>query len=135
VGRSTELVSTIDVVPTILSAAGLEVPKELPGLNLLDATAGKKPLARDAVFGEIFEHTAIRLEPAALNLTHRWVRAGDWKLILFEDGATPPELYQLSQDPHEEHDQAAEQPELVRKLTARVDEWWRGRKTLDGPGR
>jgi hypothetical protein len=44
----------------------------------------------------------VDLEQPALNLTHRWVRAGDWKLILFEDRKTPPELYNVKEDPFEE---------------------------------
>src|SRR5436305_2675259 len=54
--------------------------KESPGLSLLDTAAGKGPLAREAVFGEIYVHTAIKLEDPAVNLTHCWVRVGEWKL-------------------------------------------------------
>jgi uncharacterized sulfatase len=123
-GRYDDLVSTIDLAPTILTACGLIPPKEMPGLSLLEAAAGKGPLARDAVFGEIYLHTAVDLARPALNLTHRWVRAGDWKLISFEDSPTPPELYDVKADPFEEKDAAADQPEKVRELMARINAWW-----------
>lgn len=126
-GRIDDLVSTIDLVPTILTAADIKPPRELPGLSLLESASGGKPLDRDAVFGEIFEHTAIQIDQPALNLTHRWIRAGDWKLITFEDDKTPPELYDVSHDPHEERNVAASNPDRVKALRARLDEWWKGR--------
>jgi len=125
--RFPDLVSTIDIAPTILSACGLQPPRELPGLNLLGVAAGKGKLDRAGVFGELYVHTAVDLQKPALNLTHRWVRAGDWKLIVAEDGKSPPELYNLAQDPLEEKDQAAQQPEQVKQLSARLDQWWKGR--------
>jgi uncharacterized sulfatase len=96
----------------------------MPGLSLLETAAGNGPLARDAVFGEIYLHTAVDLARPALNLTHRWVRAGDWKLISVEDGATRPELYDVKADPFEEKNVAAEKPEKVRELVARINAWW-----------
>src|SRR5262249_43762219 len=97
----------------------------MPGLNLLKAASGAEKLARDAVFGEIFVHTAVDLDHPVLNLTHRWVRAGDWKLITFVEGRTPSELYNVKTDPFEEHDLAAAEPERVRELERRIDSWWR----------
>jgi arylsulfatase A-like enzyme len=130
------LVSTIDLAPTILAACGIEASKEMPGLSLLETAAGKGPLARDAVFGEIYLHTAVNLDQPALNLTHRWARAGDWKLIQFEDAKTPPELYKVKEDPFEEKNLAAQNPDQVRRLSARIDAWWQVRKVAeDNPGR
>lgn len=43
-------------------------------------------------------------------------RGGDWKLILRKK--RPAELYDLATDPYERHDRAAEQPEVVERLTA-----------------
>jgi arylsulfatase A-like enzyme len=133
-GRRDDLVSTIDLAPTILEAAGVRVPAEMPGLSLLDAASGKKLLERDAVFGEIFEHTAIRLDQPGLNLTHRWVRAGDWKLIVFDSERRAPELYDLSRDPFEERDLAPLEPQRVATLHKRLDQWWRGRAEANGNG-
>jgi uncharacterized sulfatase len=127
-GKYNDLVSTIDLAPTILTACGLTPPKEMPGLSLLETAAGNRPLPRDAVFGEIYLHTAVDLARPALNLTHRWVRAGDWKLISFEDGPAPPELYDVKADPFEKKNVATEKPERVRELMARINAWWQVRK-------
>jgi uncharacterized sulfatase len=123
-GRYDDLVSTIDLAPTILHAAGLAPPPEMPGLNLLDVAAGKGPLKRDAVFGEIFMHTAVKVDQPVLNLTHRWIRAGDWKLIISRDPKRRPELYDVAHDPLEENNLAAIESERVRQLTKRLDDWW-----------
>ncbi|MBS0264873.1 MAG: sulfatase [Planctomycetes bacterium] len=123
-GRHTDLVSTIDLVPTMLAASGIDKPPEMPGLSLLDVAAGKGRLDRDAVFGEIFVHTAVDIDKPALNLTHRWVRAGDWKLISFEADPQRVELFNVSTDPFEERNQAPEQPDRVKTLKNRINDWW-----------
>lgn len=45
----------------------------------------------------------------------RAVRYGDWKCVTVRKGA-PLELYNIAEDPREEHDVAAEHPELVKRL-------------------
>jgi uncharacterized sulfatase len=126
-GRYEDLVSTVDVAPTILSAAGLKPPAQMAGLNLLDVAAGNGRLTRDAVFGEIFVHTAFDIERPALNLTHRWVRRGDWKLISFDAEKKPAELYDLRHDPFEEKNLASTNPRRVQELNTVLHGWWSGR--------
>ena len=119
--RCEDLVSTVDLAPTILRACGLEPTPEMTGLDLL----GRLPLPREAVFGDLYVHTAVDLEKPALNLTHRWTRRGDWKLILPVGGRA--ELYDVRRDPHETKDRADAEPARVAELTATVDAWWSGR--------
>lgn len=124
-GRHDDLVSTVDVVPTILAAAGIPPHRDMQGLNLLDVATGKGPLKRDAVFGELFLHTATNLDAPAVDLTHRWVRAGDWKLIVPVKGEA--ELYNVKEDPTEKTNRAGEKKDEVARLRERLDQWWRGR--------
>jgi len=126
-GRYSDLVSTVDLAPTVLSAAGAEVPDAMDGLNLMDTASGKGRLKRDAVFGEIYVHTAVKIEDPRANLTHRWVRAGDWKLIVPVKADGKPELYNVTNDPHEKKDLADGKPDEVRRLKKRIDEMWEGR--------
>ncbi|MEX0711679.1 MAG: sulfatase-like hydrolase/transferase [Pirellulales bacterium] len=123
-GRYDDLVSTIDLAPTILAACNVAAePAGMPGLDLLGVAAGRGRLDRDAVFGEIYEHTSADIERPALSLTHRWVRQGDWKLIV--PAAGPAELYNLRDDPFEETDLAADHAGRVESLAALVDQHWR----------
>ncbi|MDR1635862.1 MAG: sulfatase-like hydrolase/transferase [Treponema sp.] len=96
-GRVTELVSLVDMPPTLLDAAGLPVPGEMEGRSLLD---GRKNWPDD-VFIQISE-----------SQTGRAVRTRRWKY-----GVTAPDadgwkdrdspvyveqyLYDLEHDPHE----------------------------------
>ena len=128
-GRYNDLVSTIDLAPTILTACGMKPPKAMPGLNLLDVAAGKSKLKRNAVFGEIYLHTAVDINKPSLNLTHLWVREGDWKLITFIDKSTGPELYILATDPHEERNLAARESTRVQHLRKVLDKWWTAKQT------
>jgi uncharacterized sulfatase len=122
-GRYDDLVSTVDIAPTVLGAAGVNPPAEMPGLDLMSAASGGK-LTRDAVFGEIFTHTAVDIDRPVLNLTHRWVRRGDWKLITFDAEKTPPELYDLRHDPYEQTNVAATHPAEVDALRREIRVWW-----------
>lgn len=118
------LASTIDLVPTLLTAAGIDVPKRLQGINLLDdkAVAGRK-----AIFGEIFEHDIQHMTDPVASLRYRWVIDGEWKLIVPHAGREPkakPELFHITADPFEEQNLAEAQPDRVRELTAEIDRWW-----------
>jgi uncharacterized sulfatase len=127
-GRYYDLVSTLDLAPTILSALGLEPAERMQGLNLLDVATGRKPrLERDAIFGEVFLHTAASVEEPARNLTHRWVRQRDWKLIVPAAPGAGPELYNVVLDPTEAQNLAGKQPERAERLANLLDTWWDGK--------
>lgn len=132
----TTLVSSIDLAPTILAAAGLQAPGVMPGLNVLDA---KRLAARHSLFGAAFVHTANDITRPAANLKYRWVIDGNWKLILPyapnqklalwegrpETGwGEAAELYDLAADPGEARNLAAGQAARVRTLTSELDRWW-----------
>jgi uncharacterized sulfatase len=124
-GKSDALAQSIDLAPTVLAAAGLKPTADMPGVNLLDPAAVAK---RDALFGEVFVHTANDLEKPAANLRYRWVVEGSWKLIAPHAANEPQatvELYDVSKDPHETADLAAKHPDRVAALMKRLDAWWK----------
>ncbi|MEK9864325.1 MAG: sulfatase-like hydrolase/transferase, partial [Verrucomicrobiota bacterium] len=67
-----ELVSSIDLYPTILSAAGLPLPNGLPGLDLVESMRGSLPLARKQLFGEGFAHDIADINKPEASLLYRW---------------------------------------------------------------
>lgn len=123
-GRYNDLVSSIDLAPTLVSAAGIAPDAKMAGLNLLDVAAGKGKLARDQVFGETFIHSSLDVNNPAKNLVSRWTRKGDWKLIVRVEG--DPELYNLAADPTEEKNLAKSEPAKVEELKKSLDGWWKG---------
>jgi N-sulfoglucosamine sulfohydrolase len=54
----TELVSTIDLMPTVLSVSGAAAVPNLPGQSLLPVLAGEKPSWREYLFTEFHTHAA-----------------------------------------------------------------------------
>jgi arylsulfatase A-like enzyme len=123
-GRYNDLVQTIDLAPTILTACNLKPAARMLGLNLLDVAAGKGKLPRTAVYGELYRHTATQLAKHKLDVTFRWMREGDWKLILPADPKVPAELYNLAQDPEEKNNLTAKQSERVKMMTKQIEAWW-----------
>lgn len=118
------LASSIDLVPTALAAVGVDIPKNLPGINLMDEKAVEE---RDAIFGEILEHDIRSMTDPVASLRYRWVISGDWKLIVphkpvEKDGKL--ELFNLTEDPHETNDLKAEHPKLVAELRKKLNNWW-----------
>jgi uncharacterized sulfatase len=123
---SDAVVSSLDLLPTLLAACKVPAPQGLAGVNLLDESA---VAARQAVFGECFTHTAIDLQNPSASLRWRWVIADDWKLIVPDAKNEPTEvveLYNLKTDPGEQQNVAKDQPERVEKLRAALEAWWRG---------
>ncbi|MBX3411415.1 MAG: sulfatase-like hydrolase/transferase [Pirellulales bacterium] len=119
-------ISTVDLVPTMLTACGVAPPSHLPGTNLLEVATGS-PYPRDTICGEIFTHNAVDIDRPAANLTHRWCVAGNRKLIVPAKSPALVELYDLANDPTETKNIAAEEPETVARLRTRLDAWWPGK--------
>ncbi len=140
-GRDTStLAGSIDLAPTILAAAGLPVPAEMPGLNLLEPAQLD---GRDQLLGALFAHTAVDAHDPIANLKYRYlIREDGWKLILpylpnrdvtlMINGAVAewmrfePELYNVLNDPHETRNLAAERPDMVETLRGELEKWWWG---------
>jgi uncharacterized sulfatase len=76
------------------------------------------------LFGSTFDHDVADIDRPEASLQFRWCREHQWKLILPQDAASRPELYDLSNDPHEECNLAASNPDVVDRLAKKIDAWW-----------
>jgi len=132
------LVSTIDIVPTILELIGLD-KEDLPGINVLDKEALND---RTIVFSEAYEHDIRNADVPTESLLYKIAVEKSWKLlvpnnnIIIKDAATIAEnlagyyfkdiqLFNLDQDPFELRDVASKYPEEVTRLKKEIDEWWK----------
>jgi len=104
-------VAVNDLFPSILAAVGLASPSELKldGSNQWPAMATGKTLPRAAFL--IASHDIACLD-------------GDWKIIETGDGKRA--LYNLAKDIGEEKDVAADQPEVMKSLGAKLDDLKKG---------
>lgn len=115
------LATNLDVWPTIASLTGCEAPDTLTGINLTDA---KAVAARDTIYGEDFAHDMTSRENPLQDLEFRFLIEGNWKLIVpHQEGEV--QLYELSKDPWETRNRAGDKEDLVKRLTAKLDAWWK----------
>ncbi len=108
----------IDIMPTILSAAGARYPKNhegrrlipLEGLNLMTLLNSESPMNRDIGF----EHQGAKA-----------FRSGNYKIVWSkrEPNEIEWELYDLSKDRCETKNLAFSKPEVVEALRQKYDAW------------
>jgi arylsulfatase A-like enzyme/Flp pilus assembly protein TadD len=121
--------STIDLMPTILSAAGVAVPAQVQGKNLLPQLEGK-PGERDrSVYGETFL--------PRLHFNWSELRGAENAKYHFID-APRPELYDLAKDPGELHNLVGEKKavgdEMRAKLVGMIRDYSAGKEMAEKTG-
>lgn len=140
------LVSTVDIVPTLLAATGIDPGAltslnktnfTLPGLNLLPVARGETSIPGDrAIFGDVYPGDASRLGHPEGDIAYRWVRQKNLKLIVphVHSPQTKPwgnyldnvALFDVNTDPFETNNLARSesQKEEVIRLRRLLDDWW-----------
>lgn len=162
-GRITELVSLIDLPPTLLDAAGIEVPADMQGRSVMPLLRGRRAGWPEEVFIQISE-----------SCVGRAIRTGRWKYAVTAPGKDGYEqmgsdnyqeefLYDLKADPYElnnlagikTYDQAAKvlRERLIKRMKEAGEEaprimpaperlpgempqpyWWRGASREEAEG-
>ena len=109
-GSRTDRISTFwDVLPTFAEMTGVELPTAVDGISMLpewlnDGTPKEHPY----LYWEFHEDGGKVA-----------VREGDWKAVRLQvlvDPEAPVELYNLADDPAEQHDVAEQHPEVVARM-------------------
>ena len=111
-------VSLVDVMPTVLDLLGIPAPGDLDGRSLRPRWEGGGDHDGRPLLAETgpMEHDALRS-----------LRQGDLKLIV-DRRTGKRQMFDLAADPGETRDLAAERPDDVRELSARLDELSRPRR-------
>lgn len=98
-----------DVLPTILAAAGVALPADLDGVDILPYLDGrKKGSAHEWLFWRAGRNMA--------------VRHGDWKLLVLHNGEIV-HLYNLAKDIGERNDVAGQNAAVVKRMRAELEKW------------
>lgn len=113
-GRTSDYAGAFwDVMPTLADLAEAEshVPKDIDGQSFAATLLGNddQQPRHDHLYWAFYERGGARA-----------VRQGDWKAVQ-QPIRTPVRLYNLKSDLGEQHDMAADHPELVAKLTKLMD--------------
>lgn len=109
-GRVTDHVSAFwDFALTVTELAGLEPLPATDGISYLPTLLGEGPQPKhDYLYWEFYEQGGKQA-----------VRMGDWKAVrldVLKDSTSPVELYDLATDLGEQHDVAADHPQVVAKM-------------------
>ncbi len=155
-----DLVSSLDIYPTLLGYAGAQIPAQAEGIDLRPHLKSAAPVDRDEIFGAIYPTAATENgQFPQRDVYALFLRTGDWKYVFYPrdvegDVAERPwklhhilaeaplrtrgdqNLYDLSNDPHELDDLSAnpEHREGLAQYRKQVLDWWRstGGDTIPG---
>ncbi|MEX2682444.1 MAG: sulfatase [Candidatus Sigynarchaeota archaeon] len=108
-----QLVSLVDLYPTILELAGIpkeHAPTRLDGESLLPLLEGIPGWRRDHAFS-MYTGTAA-------NTSMFMLRTGRWKYIAYP--GFQPQLFDLTADPHEITNLASNNPDMVKQLDEKL---------------
>jgi arylsulfatase A-like enzyme len=110
---SAQVAVTMDLTASIVAACGALAPTQrFDGIDILPSVAGGVPLRERELFWRI-------VRP---DRTQKAVRSGRWKLLV--DGKQLL-LFDLLDDPGEQHEMAARHPDHVRRLKGLLADWER----------
>ncbi len=104
------LIHAVDIYPTLAALAGASTAKckPLDGVNVWDTIAQGTPSPRSEIVYNVEPFRAA-------------IRQGDWKLVWRTVLPSSVELFNLAQDPSEQHDLAAANPEKVAVFQQRLN--------------
>lgn len=123
--NKTSLVSSLDLVPTILDLVGLPVPEDLPGRSLapllLEEREDGEYVERPELIGYVDTRRSAT-DPMGAPAEGFYIRTPRWHFLWYRDtGETA--LFDLSADPRSARDVAAEHVELVARLRRKIEAW------------
>jgi len=145
-----QMISALDIVPTILDYAGINAPSTMAGKSLKPAIEGKNFEFTEALFGAIYP-ASVSKNAAPENAVYAfYARTKDWKYIFYVTDVTKDkntdfriqhlltdfptrhagdqDLYYLPEDPFERNNLSADpqHQEMMKDLKKKTLEWWYG---------
>jgi hypothetical protein len=118
-----------DLFPTLLAAAGRTAPAG-DGVNLLPVLHGKSQVPEDRALLINYSRMPVKDQSPALRRDGSAVLWKRWRWL--EDR----QLYDLSADPLQQRDVAAQHPEIVTQMKQKLTTWWESlRPDLNEPQR
>lgn len=113
------LVASVDLAPTILDYAGIDIPSYMQGYSLHPILEKGEAPKRDRLLMEHFAHENPFIWTAKIN--YKAIISGAYKLIKWTHYENEYELYNLYEDPKEQHN-LAKHPTHQAQLNQMIDE-------------
>lgn len=133
--NQTSVFAAFDLVPSMLSLANVAIPDgvRFDGENLAPVLLGKSTASRSApIYWRRPPDRKNWLPHFAEPQPDLAVRDGDWKFLCEYDGSKP-RLYNVTTDQAESLNLAAQNPDVVSRLTAAVEAWHSSVPPDNGP--
>jgi uncharacterized sulfatase len=124
-----DFVSTVDLFPTLLGWAGAEPPSNYPGVDLHPSILRGASVPRERIIGTVdmapvhpdhrppdYERPTGRLDGGAFLRDERWY-------YLAYEGFDIEALYDVRNDPDQEHDLVARHPGVARRMRREIERW------------
>lgn len=99
-----------DFLPTVAELAGARAPRGLDGISIVPALTGKPQLPHEYLYWEAYGKG---------QGFQQAIRMGNWKAVRKGLGAKL-QLYDLASDHREQYDVAAQHPDVVARITAKL---------------
>ncbi len=120
--RTNALVSHVDLMPTVLELAGVEIPDAVQGQSLLSLIRGKTQRARNFTVCTMPLYNPGEGTRVVDNFDRRvqeylpsTLISGPWTMLYAREGA-PVELYNVKSDPQQRRNVARRNPKIVQRL-------------------
>jgi arylsulfatase A-like enzyme len=115
-----EFLTTMDVLPTLIKAAGAAAPQGvvLDGFDMLPALKGEQKSPRQEMFWKRRDLLGARVE--------------NWKWV--DLGGIAGGLFDLENDPGERHDLSQERPDVLRRVKGRYQAWLQAMEAAEPRG-
>ena len=122
-GTATDgLVEYVDILPTMLALAGIEIPRHMEGFSLMPLLDNPDQPFKKAVFSQQERHSiGIRKGFSMRNERYRYT---EWRNTVTHE-VLASELYDLQEDPLETINVVERDPQLVKKLSEQLNEGWK----------
>jgi len=114
------VVSAMDLYPTILQAAGIEAPSHIDGVDLSPLLNGKAPqLSHELLFWDSGHEVAVRDG----KWKYHWAKDDLYAVKQHVELEKGEFLYNLENDPAETTNLAAKHPEIINRLKTKYQQW------------
>lgn len=116
---SEHLVSGLDILPTMMDYAGIEIPSKMRGVSLKTIIEKPDTILRDYLI------TELAIDPEDTGMTGRMITDGNYKYIVYSYGQNPEQLFNLQNDPGEMTDLSEYENygNIKRNLRKKLREW------------
>ncbi len=115
---STSVITSVDLYPTLLALAGIEIPNghNIDGENISQALWNQSFERKRPIFWKWSG------SESGYNWPRIAIRDGNWKLLASSDGIRV-ELYNMEKFPTEGENQSKREKAIVTKLLGKIDRW------------